>query len=232
MELSFQLRALPPDALDIIRFLGTLDDPLAHANTIADEVGLSDRSLGKAIRRLVTKGYLQMGIDQMYRLTEQGERAARELVVYDAESGGADSESESPVVLQVERQAVLVISQPLMAGQPAQFYVGFQPAANGQRLNDSAQIAMRVFILNGEPDQPQEAILELGNEPDYHAFAITPGLYRQARIRLQVFQLGPNPDDIEDCGGMYIDPAVTDVSENGTMLTAYTTKLKLTTPGA
>jgi hypothetical protein len=232
MELSFQLRALPPDALDIIRFMGTLEDPLVHADDIADAVGLSDRSLGKAIRRLVTKSYLQMGIDQMYRLTEQGVRAAKELVAYDAESGGAESEAEVSTVVEVERQAVMVIPQPLLAGQNTAFYVGFHPAAQNHRLTENAQIAMRVSILNGKPDTPQEAILELGNEPEYHAFAITPGQYRQARIRLQVFQLGPNPDDIVTCGGMYIDTEVTDVHENGSLLAAYTTKLKLTTPGA
>lgn len=232
MELAFHLRALPPDALDIIRFMGTLDDPLAHADVIAEEVGLSDRSLGKAIRRLVTKGYLQMGVDQMYRLTEMGRRSADELAEYDAEVGDDDGTSDMVSSIQVRRQAVLVVPSPLIAGQSAQFYVGFHPAPTEERLTDAAQIALRVSILNGQPGQPQEAVFDLGNDSAYHTFAITPGNYRQARIRLQVFQLGPNPDDIATCGGMYVDTDVAAGQADGSSYAAYSTKLTLTTPGA
>lgn len=83
MDMSHQLRTLPPEALDILRFYRGLNTRSAHADDIIDGADLSDRGFGKAIRRLVTKNYLVMDGDQVYRLSDMGQRAVEALGTVD-----------------------------------------------------------------------------------------------------------------------------------------------------
>src|SRR3982751_2538155 len=116
MDLPFHLKALPPEALDVLRYFGKLNDPVAHAMKITDEVGLSDRTFGKVIRRLVTKGYLQMDGDQAYRLSESGQDAVDELLEYDAEFPADKAARQAPVEEKVSRKLVLVVPKTLQSG--------------------------------------------------------------------------------------------------------------------
>src|SRR5690242_4154340 len=109
MDLPFHLKALPPEALDVLRYFGKLNDPVAHAMKITDEVGLSDRTFGKVIRRLVTKGYLQMDGDQAYRLSESGMDAVDELAEYDADFPADNAVRKTPVEVKVSRKMVVVV---------------------------------------------------------------------------------------------------------------------------
>lgn len=88
-ELPFHLKTIEPlpGALDILRYLGTLDSFTADADDICDSLDLSDRRFSKAIRRLVTKEYVVMDGDMVYRLTEQGQGAVEEIADFDAEMG-------------------------------------------------------------------------------------------------------------------------------------------------
>jgi hypothetical protein len=90
MELPFHLKTIEPlpGALDIIRYFGSIDSDTADVEEICDMLELSDRRFHKAIRRLVTKGYVMMDGDMIYRLTEQGLRAWDELSAYDDATGG------------------------------------------------------------------------------------------------------------------------------------------------
>src|SRR5690606_22826113 len=82
MDLPSHLRALPPSDVDVIRYLNKLDMKMAGVEDICEEVGLSERGFGKAIRSLVTKGYVVMDGDQIYRLTDQGSDVAEEIDLY------------------------------------------------------------------------------------------------------------------------------------------------------
>ena len=86
MELPYSLQTLPPEAVDILRYYASISTDAAHADAIVDGAGLSERGFGKGIRRLVTKNYLVMSSDQVYRLTEQGRRLIDELQGYDSEA--------------------------------------------------------------------------------------------------------------------------------------------------
>ena len=79
MEMPYNLQTLPPEAVDILRFYSASDLDTAHADEIVDGANLSDRGFGKGIRRLVTKSYLVMSSDQVYRLTDAGKRVIAEL---------------------------------------------------------------------------------------------------------------------------------------------------------
>lgn len=227
MDLPFHLKALPPEALDVLRYFGTLNDPVAHAAKITDEVGLSDRTFGKVIRRLVTKGYLQMDGDQAYRLSESGMDAVDELAEYDADFPADHAVRKAPVEVKVSRKMVVVVPKTLQSGVPTAFHVGFYPSASGHELNDVVEVVMRVSLVNADPARPQEASLDLVNEAEYKSFTIAAGVLNRARIKVQVFQLGPNPDDIAVAGGLYVDLDVTD-SASSAPFAAYTTDISLT----
>jgi hypothetical protein len=217
MDLPFHLKALPPEALDVLRYFGTLNDPVAHAMLITDEVGLSDRTFGKVIRRLVTKGYLQMDGEQAYRLSESGQDAVDELLEFDAEFPAEKSARKAPVEEKVSRKMVLVIPQTLKSGAATTFHIGFNPAANGQNLDDTAEVVIRVSLVNAEPTRPQEATLNVQNEAVHKSFTLTPGTLDKARVKVQAFQLGPNPDDIAVAGGLYVDLNVADDTASAPM---------------
>jgi predicted transcriptional regulator len=208
MELPFHLKTLPPEALDVIRFFGTLDVPVADVDTIYTGVGLSERSFGKVIRRLVTKGYVQMDGAQTYRLTDQGHRAVEELGAYDESAPEEETSASNAATRSVKRRLVVALPRTLVAGKTAKVLVGFNPASGGQSLPEPTDMVLRLSVLNGEPSRPKETSLQLDDEPAQQSFDITPGYYTKARIKVQVFQLGPNPDDISVAGGLYVDANV------------------------
>jgi len=223
MDLPFHLKTLPPEALDVIRFFGTLDVPVAEVDAIYSGVGLSERSFGKVIRRLVTKGYVQMDGAQTYRLTEQGQRAVEELEAYDETSPAEDEGSAKAAgVRNVKRHLVVALPRTLVAGKPAAVLVGFSDAAPGQSLPEPSDMVLRLSVVNGEPSRPKETSLQLGDEHAHETFEVTAGRYTKARVRVQAFQLGPNPDDIAVAGGLYVDvDVVADATKADDRLTAY-----------
>lgn len=229
MDLPFHLKALPPEALDVLRYFGKLNEPVAHAVVIGDEVGLSDRTFGKVIRRLVTKGYLQMDGDQAYRLSDSGQEAVEELLAYDAEFPAEKAVRKAPVAEKVTRQMVLVAPRKLQSGTGANIIVGFEPAKPQQGLDEAADVVIRLSVVNAEPTRPQESSLGLENTSAYRTFTITPGSFNKARIKVQAFQLGPNPDDISVAGGMYVDvDVVAAAGGEEKVFAAYRTDLTLT----
>ncbi|MBL8161818.1 MAG: hypothetical protein JNJ61_07510 [Anaerolineae bacterium] len=229
MDLPFHLKALPPEALDVLRFFGTLDHPVSHADEIMEGVDLSERLFGKVIRRLVTKGYVQMDGDQAYRLTDDGQSAVEELAEYDANAPAQPVSSSSRVIQQVKRHLVMVVPRKLAAGQPATIQIGFKSPSSNELLSETADIVMRVSLINGEPTRPQEAALHLGNRAEHREFTVTPGQFQCLRIRVHVFQLGPNPDDINVAGGMYVDVDVQpSVDPAANSLAAYGADIVLT----
>lgn len=228
MELPFHLKALPPEALDVLRYFGRIDVSIAHADEITEGVGLSDRTFGKVIRRLVTKGYLQMDGDQAYRLSDQGQTAVEELTAYD-ESGPEAKPKREVVTQEIPRRLVLVVPGKLVADHPAKIYVGFLESTSEDQLDEPADVVARVTVINGEPARPQELAFQLEDDADHKALTVTPGRYKCLRIRVNVFQLGPNPDDITVTGGLYVDVDVLPQTDPGAPeWTAYGATITLT----
>jgi DNA-binding MarR family transcriptional regulator len=216
MELPYHLQTLAPlsGALDILRFLGDLDAPSADADEICDALSLTDRTFGKAIRRLVTKGYVQMDGELIYRLSNQGREAVEILREYDEENPQTETRTRGQAST-ITRRLIVAVPPTLVAGTPNTIAIGLDGATDEETgvLYSPADMVVRVSVMNGEPTKPQEAVLKLSNYPVKHAFSVTPGAYQQMRVRVQVFQLGPNPDDINVSGGLYVD---TGISQNGT----------------
>jgi DNA-binding MarR family transcriptional regulator len=212
MELPYHLTTLAPlsGALDILRYLGSISAPNADSDEICDALDLTDRTFGKAIRRLVTKGYVAMDGELIYRLSNQGREAVEILREYDAANPQAPASTRRDASV-VTRRLVVAMPPTLVAGEPGTLAVGLDGATDEETgvLYSPADMVVRVSVVNGDPAKPQEAVLKLSNYPVKHAFSITPGAYQQMRVRVQVFQLGPNPDDINVAGGLYVDAGVT-----------------------
>jgi hypothetical protein len=218
MELPYHLKTLPSDALDVIRYLGSLEDMRAYKDDICEAVGLSDRGFGKVIRRLVTKNYAVMDGGQIYRLTEPGREAAEELAAYDEANPNAAA-AEMTEAERVTRRLVLAVPSRAVVGQPLTAYLGFYPLPD---FDEISEIVARLSVIHGDPDTSQEAVFELGADAARRLFSVTPGPYQRMRLRVEVFQLGPNPDDITVSGGMYVDVDVTaDAGNGGAPLVAY-----------
>lgn len=230
MELPFHLKTMQPlpGALDIIRFLGSIDSDSADVDEILDSVDVSEKGFNKAIRRLVTKGYVTMTGDMVYQLTDQGESAVMELAEYDAATGGGlktnPDRPQSPTSSTIVRRMVLTVPEALVAGQQASAVIGFYPGP----MRDQAELAVRLSVVNGEPQSPEDLLFTLTDEVAYQAIEIKAGTYDQIRIRLQAIQLGPNPGDFNQSGGMYVDLPVQAQDSGHSSLVAYGTDINIT----
>lgn len=228
MDLSSELSKLPPEALDILRFFGRQGSTPAHTEDIIEGAGLTERSFGKGIRRLVTKMFVAMDGEQVYRLTERGKPLVAELLEFDLMAPPEDKEraarSEEPRF--IRRRAVLVAPRLLTAGQPTNIYVGLDEADEDELVMSPLNVLLRVEVLNGEPREARESSLLVENRGVQQVFEITPGYYTQSRVRVQVCQPEDDVVDLEACGGLYVDLPVSPTPANAP-LTAFGADLML-----
>ena len=216
MELPSHLKKLLPDALDILRHLYQADDMLAASDEICEAVGLSERGFGKHIRRLVTAGYIVMDGDQIYRLTVKGSEVAGELAEYDENAPADDGTDEIESVQQYTRRLVVAMPRTLQTAAPARVIVGIGPDA---QQTTATEVVTRLSVVNGEPATPQEVTFALDGAAAKQDFLVTAGNFTRARVKIEVYQLGPNPGDIAVAGGMYVDVDITAQANDD--LTAY-----------
>ncbi|MDZ4767666.1 MAG: hypothetical protein SGJ24_00940 [Chloroflexota bacterium] len=202
------LYTLPGEALTILRFFAGASSEAAHSEAIMEGTGLSDRGFGKGIRRLVTRNYLTLSGEQVYRLTEQGRRAIRELNEAGDLPAGRSSDDGGDDARFVRRRLILVTPAVLPADRAARITVGFDDPDDDDRLDVPSNILVRLNMVNGEPSRSQEISLALDNQFAQQMVSITAGAFTRARLRAEVFQFKDSEDDYEFCGGMYIDLAV------------------------
>lgn len=216
MEMPLNLQTLPPEALDVLRFFGATGQTSAHADEITERADLSDRAFGKAIRRLVTKGYLIMDGDQIYRISDSGKRAVADMLEYDlvtppeARASTAVASASARTAL---RQLVLVAPRVLKAGDTTAVQVGFEGAEGDELLSGVAPVVVRLSVIHGEVVAPFEVTLQVGNAPIQQQFRVTAGAYTQARLRVQLYQSDESGYEIEPCGGLYADIHVSDAAD-------------------
>ncbi|MBI1258424.1 MAG: hypothetical protein GC204_13215 [Chloroflexi bacterium] len=208
MDMPYSLQTLPPEAVDILRYYAQLNADSAHSDSIVEGAGLTDRGFGKGIRRLVTKNYVVMSSDQVYRLTDPGRRVIEELKSFEGDAPQKPSKTEARFV---RRHLVLVAPRTLPAGEAVEIALGFEEASDEEYLNAPANMLIRLAVLNGEPKRPREASFMLTNRQMQQSFEITAGRFTQARVRVEVCQYRDDGDDFDFCGGLYVDlPVSTD----------------------
>jgi len=218
MEMPLSLQTLPAEALDILRYYGNTGAASAHADDITDGTGLSDRGFGKGIRRLVTRNYLSMAGEQVYRLTDQGRRAVSSLQEYD------DSASENegkPEPRYVRRRLVVAAPGRLLAGQPSIITIGIDDAQGEDIIGDTVTMLIRLSVVNGDPQMGDETAVVLSNRYASQTFEITAGMFTFVRVRVELYQEQPD-EQFAPAGGLYADIPVTAEPDNAdSTLTAY-----------
>ncbi|MBE2269124.1 MAG: hypothetical protein IAE80_12910 [Anaerolinea sp.] len=207
MEMPLNLQTLPAEALDILRYYGATGAGSAHADDITDGTSLTDRGFGKGIRRLVTRNYLSMAGEQVYRLTEQGKKAVAALQEYE-QSMPPEGEDLPVEPRFVQRRLVVAAPKRLLATQPTTITVGIDDAQGEDLLPVPVTLHVRLSVLNGEPRTGREHTVVLSNRYASQAFEITPGEYTRVRVRVEVFQEQPD-EQFESIGGVYVDLPVT-----------------------
>lgn len=212
-ELPAHLRRLETltGALDIIRYLDKLPEGMADMDDIAYDLDMSSRSTGKATRRLVTNGYIQMRSDYVYELTKLGRESAATLAEYDA----ADDDDPQGTI----REVLIAVPRNLVAGQTSPLIVGLPPTEDFP----TTDLVLRLDLTYAELGAFNEMVAV-----DDSAFVvestIAPQGHTQARIRLEVLEMLNDGDDIARRGGMYVDVTVLEEGDTGEMI-AYSTEL-------
>lgn len=218
-EMPIELRKLQPvrGALDILRYLSNLPDMAADSEDIVDDLGLSDRSFGKATRRLVTNGYIAMRSDYVYELTQKGEETANTLKEVEGDASAAANDGS------VQRDVVIALPRNLVAGQTAPMKIGFAPLA-GFKSSDVVLRLQSIYANVGDFDEMQN----LADGSLIIETTIAPQTYDQARLKLEVFQMSAGGDDLNAAGGMYVDVVVLPEGDMGEMI-AYSVPLEFKT---
>lgn len=219
MDLSSELGKLPPEALDILRFFGRQGSTPTHTEDIIEGAGLTERSFGKGIRRLVTKMFVAMDGEQVYRLTERGKPLVAELLEFDLMAPPEDkaraARGSEPRF--IRRRALVVAPRTLTAGQPTNIFVGMDEADEDELVMGAINVLVRVEVLNGEPREARESALLVENRGVQQVFEITPGYYTQSRIRVQICQPEDETVDLDACGGLYVDLPVSSTPASTTL---------------
>lgn len=220
-QLPLHLKKLEPlpSALDILRYLGSLNGVAVDAEDICEALNISQIRFSKAIKRLVTTRYLNMKSNRTYELTELGRESVEELRVYDAEAGSDGDDNGM-----IHREAFLALPRTLTSGKPATLLVGIAPDPQA-RLNGMADLVLRISALYADLSSGDESI-QLGNNASRLSLTVTPQAYNQARIKLQVFQLSPDGQDLTNCGGLYVDVDVTESQGKDEMI-AYSAPIEI-----
>jgi hypothetical protein len=193
-----QLEALP-SALDIIRYLANHPLGAADPEEICADLNISDIRFRKAMRRLVTNNYMQMRSDQKYELVRKGISSAEELAAYDAEA----PDNSGLALGMVAREMVVALPRQLATGQTVTAYVGFKPH-DGTGFETAADVVLRLEAVHGYLNTTDEMV-RLDKRSYRKAIDITPENYDQLRLKIKVFQLSDDGEDLHDCGGIYVD---------------------------
>jgi len=217
-ELPLDLRKLQtvPGALDIIRYLYQLSDGVADADTMMDDLDMSERRFNKANRRLITNKYTQMRADYTYELTPKGLEGARTLIAFEAENAPEQTEQNG-----IKRQVMLAVPRNLVVGETSPLIIGFPSDAEFSQTTDIVLRLESVYADVGDLDE----MLRLDVDSLRVETTIVPQRYNQARLKLRVFQLTNGGNELNECGGMYVDVVVLDAGDTGEMI-AYSADLR------
>ncbi len=212
-ELPPDIRKLPSKALDVLRFLGT-QPAGASVDAIITGTGLSDRGCRKAIRRLVTRYYLEMPEREYYVLSARGQEAVQILREFDnAETFPTAPPETTQTRPEHARRLSVFLPKALVVGLKARFQAGFgPPLPEGAPLRQAARLALRLNMPHCDV-QPTEHRLQI--EPKQGAvgpisFRVLPRRAQTVRVKLSVYQWVATQEWLP-LGGMFFDLSVTEL---------------------
>ncbi len=209
MELPFELKKLNDDMLNVIRFLARQSNHSGDAVDIQDGLDLSNRAFGKAIRRVVTAGYVEMDMGGYYHLTSNGHKAAETLAEYDTAMGtgplGDLPVPEDDVEPGIPRTLAMVMPSVSVSGRPFHFYATVEaPWSEAQQgLTSSPEVILRLSIPGNEPLQETVQV-----QPDERSapvdFRFVVPAIAPLELKIQAFYLS-RADDVVTLGDFHVE---------------------------
>ncbi|KAB2903897.1 MAG: hypothetical protein F9K27_10660 [Anaerolineae bacterium] len=208
-QLPPELTRIPLTALDVLRFLGRSQTDGVDKDTLAQGTGLSDIGVGKAIRGLVTKGYLNMD-NYVYFLTEKGRQAINDVLAYDAAHQQGGSQERQHHGLQAD--LVAVAPQSLGTRKPGRIQIGLDKLSGVQ---EAVQLLLRFSSIGGSLNRGDATLtIEPGRVPAPISVDVTPdGSYNAVRVRVEGLQM-LDMDEVHPAGGIFFDIPVSQASTN------------------
>lgn len=200
MTLQHELTTLPKQALQVLDFMSNYAEGSADLPTLEDGTGLSERSLGKAVKRLVTRNFLSMDAARFYHLTAKGSQAIELLA-----TGEFDRGNEADNLETVTYDLCAVVPAQMSSGRATPCRVGIHPA-EGESLDTPAEVYLQISSDNARVNPGSVTIRVSPTQPMQSAnISIIAGIEEgQTRIRIEAFQLF-EMDEPKDAGGMYFD---------------------------
>jgi hypothetical protein len=214
MSLPFELQRLLPQALDVLRYLGTGEGG-ATTEQIMAGTGLSERTSGKAIRNLVTRYYLEMPEQGYYLLTEVGWQAVQDLRAYDGDTpytpaAPAETPEGSPAgpaaAPRHTRRLSIFVPREFVISSTAILRAGFDSAAdNPVPLTQPGRVILRLSAEYCDVDPSERPLEVVGSDAAGPVrFRVTPFHEGEVRLKLEAFQLVAG-GELLPVGGMYFD---------------------------
>lgn len=198
MPLPFELTTLPRYSLEIITYLYGCDRFAADDLQIIDALGISERGFGKALRRLVTREYVEMQFDGPYALTDKGVEAAEAIKaqqgeeLHQAVGGPQGYDPGLAVSVTVHRRLIAVFPRAYVAGQPGYFFLKVDaPGPRDDLAPGAADLTVR--LQNACLIEPAQRDLSVPPDESSPAvrFAVTPPAAGEYRTSIEVFQTTP-----------------------------------------
>lgn len=201
MELPPELTRILPGSLEVLRYMGQTGIDSTDMDALAEGMGMSDRAVQRAIRGLVTQGYLNMDNDYIYYLTEKGTKAVQALAAYDAAQPSQPHETNQQNV--IHQQLAVVLPNPLGSQHTSALQVGI---VGSPPISETSHLVLRFSASSGTVSPPEVTLeLEAGASPAPAETFYTPiGQTGQVRFRVEAFQL-VGVADVHPAGGMFFD---------------------------
>lgn len=202
MSLPFELTTLPPQALEVLRYMGRTQRDQADADDIMTGTGLTERSFSKAIKRLVTKNYMTMDAARVYHLTPKGYKAIEDVLAHDEVEPPTQVANDENIILY---DLCVIVPDAVKSREANTLILGLEPSP-GEDVPTHADVILRLEVVGGEVE-PNEFVAPVS--PDLPVlmaeFSVTPtATFGDIRLRVEAFQT-LRMDDIEEVGGMYFD---------------------------
>jgi len=83
-------------------------------------------------------------------------------------------------------------------------YIGVDADTTG-KMRAETDIVFRLTALHATLNIKSDQIVRVGGGAARHTVQLTPEDYDQVRVRVEVFQLSADGEDIQSCGGLYVD---------------------------
>lgn len=195
MPILSDLEKLPPQALDVLRYLAACETGMASADAIMAGAGLSAIGLGKGVRRLVTGRYIAMTAAGTYELTTLGQRAADALRA-----------AELPPALPETRRLSVFVPRALAVGASALLRAGFDPpAADQPSFVEAVPVILRLRAPGCDVSPAEQAVTVPPDAPSSPVrFRVTPYQEGPLRFNLEVLPAG-GAGPSRPSGGLYFD---------------------------